>query len=253
MTWASGEEFLKSSSIQVFINSIKKNVKNTHVVFLTHDMSQEFEKSLYPFEVIRIPADNVHLIMRDRFLAIHDYLARSNFQYVLLSDCKDVLFQGNPFSAINRENFVWLCDEGLTHKESSWNAMNQVIIQQDVKEFQRDFMDAPVINAGLIMGSRENIKNLSLMIWLHNQMTSHLVSEQGNLNYLQFFLTKDPVYEIKSPFNCNYALTGEAVVQGKITPALHNGQVCLEDIPYLIFHQWDRTDFKDMIHERFEF
>ena len=279
--WASGDEFCELPEFNVFLKSIKRMEKRSgfrgDVLIFTHDMNSHIRQKLLAdgFDVIDVDPSEIHMVVRDRFLAMYKWMCANpnKYQNVLLVDSKDVVFQSDPFDYMRTENmppgndpykekeFVALCMEGGLHYQSEWNAMNQVKYQVNVKEFEINFGRWPVINSGFIIGSYEEIKNLSLLIWSNTLSTLQPISEQASLNYLSPLLVLDKTYMMIDPKEHALCATGEAIVRDWLSEGgddlgfeFKNGKIynAKLDVPYAAFHQWERTYLKNLILEQYE-
>ena len=265
ITWASGDKFCRLPEFNIFLKSIKKIGMSCDVIIFTHDMPTDIRQKLFAdgFEVIDADAKNIHLVVRDRFLEIYRWLVKDGRKYhrVLLTDSKDVLFQTDPFyygrswDQEYGDEYVILCLEGGLHYQSEWNAVNQIKYQSNRFPFERKFTQSPIINSGFIIGTREEMKNLSLMIWSNSIGTAWPLSEQATLNYLYHFLIEDPIYKLADPCVSHLCATGEGIKQGWLEkpPVFKNNRLYHphDDKLYCAFHQWERTCYKDAIFEAY--
>ena len=252
ITWVSGKEFCKLPELGVFFKSLRKTGCNADVIVMTHDMECEYREELLSqgIEIMNVPEENVHMVVRDRFLAIYEFLAAhsNKYEHIILADSKDILFQKDPFEYVLdnfsvSKKFVLLCSEGGDHYKSEWNSVNQIIVQQNVARFSRDFVNRPIINSGFIYGTPEELKYLSLLIWTNTCRTLQPVSEQGILNYLYFFLEKDRVFRVFTPQEKGFVLTGEGCTRKWVDYEFKDGKFfhVKSDQPYAVVHQWERV------------
>lgn len=263
ITWVSGKEFCRLPELDVFFKSFFKLNSLADMIVMTHDMDRDYQEELlsHGVEIVDIPKENVHMVVRDRFLAIYEYLAKHGHKYghVILADSKDIVFQANPFRHVlwhfpQKERFVLLCSEGGEHYQSEWNSINQLIVQQNVAEFSMDFIHRPILNSGFIYGTPEELKNLSLLIWSNTCKALRPVSEQGILNYLYFFLERDPTFTVYTPKDNPFVLTGEGVVRKWVECEFLEGKFCHAESkhPYAVVHQWERvSEHKEKVLEQY--
>ena len=284
ISWASGYDFCRLPEFNIFLNSIKSSGFEGDVVLFSHDLDDEIHDKFLSmnYKIVMTEKDRVHLVVRDRFLFLYEWLIENgdNYDNIIMTDSKDVLFQKNPsdyflmrqlcaegavfpadlgeeqqISHKELEKYVLLCCEGDVHYKSEWNSQNQVRLQMNVDEFKMPFIHRPIINSGFIAGSPEELKNLCLLMWSNSIRTVTKLSEQATLNYLYFFLEKDPIYKLYHPQDHPFCLTGEGVKQGwvdhvemKEDGLVYNSEL---DMPYFAFHQWERTEYKDKIMEKY--
>lgn len=258
ITWVSGEEFCKLPELQVFFKSIIKINCLADIIVLTHDMTNDYRNYMLSIgvEVIDIDKSEVHMVVRDRFLAIFELLSKRKYNHVILADSKDIVFQSNPFKYVlnnfkHKDKFVLLCSEGAEHFKSEWNSINQVIVQQNVAQFKKHFVDRPILNSGFIYGTNDELKFLSMLIWSNTCKTLQPVSEQGILNYLHFFLEKDRIFEVFTPQDKAFVLTGEGIVRKWVDYEFKNDMFYHKELntPFVVCHQWERSSHRNKILE----
>ena len=170
---------------------------------------------------------------------------------MILSDSKDVYFQKNPLEAIHQDPFLFLFSEGFQHRQSEWNINDQIKAQVRLRDFSKNCLDWPVVNSGFIIGTFQEVKQLAFLIWSCTLMNGGNCTDQAILNYLVQYLKDDPVYKIHEPTNNLLVATGEAVSQKLMQPDpyFQEGKLycSLVNKPYFVFHQWDRTIYKNDI------
>ena len=274
ISWASGHDFCRLPEFNVFLQSIRRCGFLGDVILFSHDLDAKMRhrfKSM-GYDVIEVNPDRIHVVVRDRFLILYEWLVDHGWKYnnIIMTDSKDVLFQRDPVEYINKaatarkltqptwitgDAYVMLCSEGEEHCRSSWNSINQVRLQQNVAEFEQNFVHRPIINSGFIIGTPEELKNLSILLWTNSIRTLDYLSEQATLNYLYFYLEKDARYELYTPQDCPLCITGEGIKEGWLDskPIFKDGQLYYpkSDEPFYVFHQWDRTEYRDAILEQF--
>ena len=99
MSYAAGENFF-TETFWVYVNSALKNSPDADIVLLTHDMPKDVRAKLIikDVKVVDVPETEVMYIYRDRHLAFWNYLNDHGhkYKYVMVCDCKDVVFQKSP-------------------------------------------------------------------------------------------------------------------------------------------------------------
>ena len=254
LTWASGHEFCHSAGFRCYIKSSARVVADRFV--FTHDMPQDVREDLLNqgFRIIQVPSDQVAFLLRDRHLAYWEYLNRDFHDRYLITDSKDVIFQEDPF-LLPMNRGVTLVSEGMLHKQSHWNTIDQLEAQRNVREFQKETANRPVLNGGVLLGDRDSLRNLLFLLWTNTVRATGRCTDQGVLNYLYYFLERDLLYHVADPNSSALCLTGEAVKEGFVHPQFEGGKVLSEravkpsgrGFTYSIFHQWDRTEYREAI------
>jgi hypothetical protein len=263
ITWVSGSAFCRLPELDVFFKSIRRTGCLADIIVMTHDMEQDYREELLSqgIEIVDIPKDNIHMVVRDRFLAIYEFLAKNPHKYnhIILADSKDIVFQENPFKFAlwnfpSLDKCVLLCSEGGEHYKSEWNSVNQLIVQQNVAQFSMAFINRPILNSGFIYGTPEELKFLSLLIWTNTCKTLQPVSEQGILNYLCFFLERDPIFKIFTPQEKAFVLTGEGCTRKWVDYEFKDGKFHHPklNMPFAVVHQWERIlEHKKSVFEQY--
>jgi hypothetical protein len=242
-------DFSSKPEVDVFLKSVAK-VPNADLVIFG--------------DVINRPIHHIQVEVRsniivDRWMFYYDFLCRNGSQYknVLLTDAKDVLFQTDPFEYAN--DTVMLTGEGTTHAESIWNFEDQQNYQQKTARFS-DPSRWPVVNGGIVMGPATPLKEFCVFMYTNtvnrayqNEENAH--SDQAVINGLyHFFLSKNPSFSLSDPRKDSFCITGNGVARNEVSfQTIFTGGVMLNEKgdPYSLFHQWDRTKYKDEIIRRF--
>lgn len=273
ITWASGKDFCRTPEFNVFFKSLERADVDAECLIFTHDMDEEIRQNFLSqgHDIIDVDPDRVHYLLRDRFLHWHEWLCANGhkFDYVLLADSKDILWQADPFdflkeffvfnwrhnSLFDCEEFVLLCGEGGKHYQSEWNSHQQFICQMDTKDFDVPFTDKPIINGGFILGTPQAVRDWIFKVWIATLKTKGACCDQPVMNYLYFFLEKDPTYFLIEPCAWPLCATGEAIKRNWMDPEpfFKNGRLYHPDEKlFKAFHQWERTIYKDEILKQFE-
>jgi hypothetical protein len=258
LTWASNCTNQNISEYLVYFHSLKNKAYGSEVVCLTNNLAPEHEDEIKAtgcrVKRLDLPCENV---LRDRWLHYWKYLCSTSVDYdcVLISDSRDVLVQGDPFLFLRHawKSKLIVTSEGFHHSESQWNMVDQFEAQKSVGDFNRNHFFWPVVNGGVVLGRSSFVKNFCFLIWSAVLRTRGACTDQGVINYLMSFLKEDPEYSIADPHNSLLCVTGEGIKQNllKFKPIFHDGKICNSDgQPFILFHQWDRTNFKEEILSR---
>jgi hypothetical protein len=266
-TWASGKEFCRLPEFEVFRESLRRiGFKGKKLIF-THDMDVDVRVTLDSegFEVIDVDPGRVECVVRDRFLHYHEELQKGHYRNVLFVDSKDVLFQRDPFCLIPQyipntyPQWCILFSEGCKHNQIEWNMRDQGNLQTRLGKFRRNFEEWDVINGGVQFGTAEAMKDLAFNIW-HTTLFVHgagsdrpICSEQAVLNYM-FHVGQNPDrtnYLLFTPNHFCAVAHGEAMIQGVFEAGHYMSRDKLRhhefNESFLMFHQWDRTPYRDAI------
>jgi hypothetical protein len=101
-------------------------------------------------------AKRVFSIMCARFAHFHDYLARHRDKYaqVMITDARDVCFQGQPFGNLGSESVVTF----LENQSICENKANLVwLVQTYGQKFPPDLLRKPIACAGVTLGTTDGM------------------------------------------------------------------------------------------------
>ena len=237
------------NDVEPFVNSFKKNCPNTDLVLFVDDLSaftEKIFKSVKSLTLIPFPEKFKNNIVdplqsgfvTNRFSMYKDFLVNhSEYKNVLLTDVRDVIFQGDIFSIHKDKNFILCAMENAIIKNEVNNS--KWIKNMFGEDEYKKIMDKDIICAGTILGSRnEMITLLSKMIEIMSK-TSLWGSDQATLNYMIHNKILPIKNIIKSSVQDGDIYTMGLVKTPKITKS---GSIVRGDekIPAVV-HQYDRV------------
>lgn len=262
MTFASGESLFKDPNFWVFISSLS-NIPDTDFVILSDlipDKVVDF-LLLLDIEVVHVDQKDVHYIYRDRHLCFWNYLNKHGYKYkhVLVTDCRDVVFQSNPFDWIPEwksrydkikgnhsflDHFVIMTAEGHLTSQSGFSCIEKFEFERDVpRPFLKEDNSKHVINGGVFLGTPKALQDWHFLIWMTQMKTLGKCTDQATVNWIMRYLEDDETYSVSYPNHDTLCLTGEGVKEGAVQPVLDGKILCNpQGKPYRILHQWDRLD-----------
>jgi hypothetical protein len=225
----------------------------------------------YDFRIIDIPPKQILNILVSRFRHWNNFLEGegSVLKTVLFCDCKDVVFQGDPFAWADTfvgglDNFVLGFSEGWKHYQSKWNTNDQ---RQFAKGLGSDgesttypFGRWDILNGGVILGTPPTLADLCVMVeqtTLTSYQCGARCTDQAALNYA-FRQADRPLRGemiLISAKDEGFVAHGEPIKQGLFEAEHHLEHATLihtaKNEPFVLFHQWERTDYKDAILKRY--
>lgn len=256
LTWASDCTEENFSEYLVYFKSLKNKSHDADVVCLTNSLKPEYEAKISALgcRVKHVSSDfPCEWVLRDRWLHFWNFLtARADwYDCVLICDSRDVLVQGDPFRFLrcSSKNLI-VTSEGFNHIDSSWNMIEQLEAQKPLGDFNRTYVNWPVVNGGVVLGRNSCLRNFCFLMWSTVLRNKAMCTDQGVLNYLMSFLKNDPEYLVVDPHDSPLCITGEGIKNNllKFSPTFKNGKIHNSvGQPYILFHQWDRTFFKQEI------
>ena len=278
--------------VKYWINSLRR-VYNGDVVLLYWPKTDKdcIEKlSKPPYNVIMVPVEyenNLNIVVH-RFLAMHMYLSSKNYNQIVTTDVKDVVFQSENFFVPQYVTYnIEVTKEHFTYEEEPWSKQN--MMESFGGQALRTMLDFPVVCAGVISGN-ENLIKLFLNIYLisRSSMSGSYSSGGGgpDQSALNLLLSVDnnlihkndsfdgKIVHLGTSMKAVTSGAGEVghryrtgnlgkVLEEKIE-LLHlteqknlslntNRQVCWNSVPYNIVHQWDRIPvWKEEIERLYE-
>jgi hypothetical protein len=229
---------------------IESGFDGRKIVF-TNDMDLSYRQYLgnMGYEIIDVNSLDSPFCLRDRHLAWYKFLSKSNLEFVYLLDVKDVVFQ--TFPKINNQEKVFLVSEGKTHSECLWNVGDQSALQSRT-QFICQFLDWEVLCGGTIFGNVSKLKNFLLQVWTIGAFASANCTDQAIINYVYHnFFKEDSDFQIIDPRTSSLVATADLPYNPK--PIFKDGTLFHSTLnePYSIWHQWDRTEEKHQILEKY--
>lgn len=197
----------------------------------------------------------------DRFLIYHHYLSTKKYDRILVTDVKDIIFQRNPFEDVF-EYPIRLSSEYLTYENEEWGKNN--ITQAFGKHFFEVLKDTAIMNAGVIEGSADYMRDLFLQIYMYCRGSEKYILGGGGPDQaaLNIIVNTLPWKNISQTANLNFACqigtTGDPNKIEKFKPYLLSPEPkIMNDMIYThsnelyaIVHQYDRNPIMKQLIER---
>lgn len=231
----------------------------------SYDTVQELIK--HDFDVIAFGRDDenkrfVHkpfgnlTIHLERFLHIYNYLAEDNkwmeYDSVITTDVKDVVFQSNPIEWITDINgwpTLIVGSESIRYQDEPWG--NQNLLDCYGPYFHNMFKHKEIYNVGVLAGNSENIKDLALNIFLNGLNRPIPIVDQAVFNMLiqgQPYLDSTYYMDQASGWALHAGTTADPTKIDAFRPYLTEYEPIIKDgIAYThsekkfcVFHQYDR-------------
>ena len=221
MTFAYGDEFVKSKDFQIFKKSCE--AIDADLIFVPH--------------IVEIKPNT---ILRDRHLCFYDFLLNCNYEKCLICDSRDVIIQDDPFTLTG--DLVLTC-EGMRHRQSVWNLTDQFMFQKNLNGYHLDKESDLVLNGGVIYGTPQRLAWFCFAIWALAIKSDS--SDQAIINYLSNFQTIEVA-------GYDFCITGEGIKEGFVKVEERDGKFYHDNKLCKIFHQWDRTQWAGVIREKFK-
>lgn len=231
------KDFSSRPEVDVFLDSVKR-VPNADLLVISDVLNRPL-----PY----MPCPISENIMIDRWLFFYQILCSASYSHVLITDSRDVYFQDNPFKYATEQ--VILSGEGVPHKESEWNTAFQKRNLESL-ELSFDIADWPVVNGGIVLGPVRKVRDYCLLVYT-NARKNITDTDQPVIGLLwNTLLRHNPDFALAEPGTSALCVTGDTLKEQKLAaPIFFEKGIVLNSsrVPYALFHQWDRTIYRDEI------
>ena len=111
-----------------------------------------------------------------------------------------------------------------------------------------------MVNGGTFGGKPKDVLyHLLLAVSNANRKSHGVIPDQAIYSDMSQFMGDFNFVEYCHPYSSTFCATGEAIKRDNVKVYFINGQVCNENNePYVLFHQWDRTEFADQIRNKYK-
>lgn len=179
-------------------------------------------------------------------------LDESNYRYVITTDVKDVIFQSNPSTWLEKnlgDKKLNAASESIRYKHETWSN-NNMKASFGIQLYEH-MSDKIIYNAGTISGQFSYVRDLALHVYLISKYNPVHNPDQSAYNIalnLEPFRSITKFTSADEGWACQ---AGTTVDPSKINnyrqhlcdsePILENIVKTLSGIPYCIVHQYDRV------------
>lgn len=252
--------------VKPWVKSAKDCGFEGDVVLVTIDMAEEVNKQVEEdgVIVIRAKAQSNMRIHMERFFHIHKYLSENkNYNRVISTDVRDVIFQRNPSEYLDLlPADIISSGEAILIKNEHWNRDN--IVKNFGDYFYEEIKDKEVQCVGVLAGTAYAMKDLAFYIyqmslnrpdWVADQAAYNMIIHHAPWKQLTRFAT------LKEAWAINGHVTNYEPDRKKFEPYLLHPRPTLKDglvvnefgEAFYIVHQYDRVvDWKKVVEERYE-
>jgi hypothetical protein len=255
----------KYDDVKPWVKSSKDCGFEGDVVLVTIDMDEETNKQIEKDGVIVIRAKKQSnmMIHMERFYHIHKYLSEhSNYNWVISTDVRDVIFQLNPSEWLEMMPCsIVSSGEAIRIKDEDWNRNN--IIKNFGEYFYEEIKDKIVQCVGVLAGQTHYMKDLAFYIYQMSMNRPDWVADQAAYNMI---IHHTPWSQLTMHTDLSQAWTinghvtnyepdmekfGPHLLEGR--PYVDNNQIVNENgQPFYIVHQYDRVrEWKKIIEDKF--
>lgn len=201
-----------------------------------------------------------------RWIHVYDFLRKEghNYDNVVMTDLKDVYFQGDPFKWMEKnlgDKKIVVGSECLLYKDEPWG--NQNLIDTFGQYIHSVFRECEIFNVGVLGGKTEYLRDL----FLHNFLLALRVPgalDQGTFNLLMHTHPyKDIVLFAKQMdgWACQAGTVADPTKMNDFRPKLLEPEPIYKDNivytskeePFVIVHQYDRVpEWKNYIQRKYK-
>ena len=205
----------------------------------------------------------------ERFFHIWNFLntTKEEYDYVITTDVRDVVFQKNPSDFLRNDTFIEFvaAGEGLAYKDEPWG--NNNYLQAFGPFFHNQIKDKEIYNVGVMAGELVTVRDILLMILQLSVNRPIPIVDQAVYNFIlntDTFKNQTEFFGNNSGWTCNLGTTLAAIQSGAgdigqrndptaqllyQTKYLVDQPVISEDgtvynaheIPFYVVHQYDRV------------
>lgn len=185
----------------------------------------------------------------ERFFYLHDAIdsLKSNYDYIITTDTRDVVFQSNPVDWLrnNLDNKSLVASsEGLKYEDEPWG--NQNLLETFGGYFHEKLKHNIIYNVGTIAGKAETVSDLLLMVFQTSINRPIPIVDQAAYNFL---IHRSPIREgvyfadNKDSWAIQLGTTLEAVKSGKGDLGMIYGSDISKHINYQLLYKDDQPVF----------
>lgn len=117
---------------------------------------------------------------------LHNILLDIDYDYVLITDLRDIVFQENPFPKLMEkigDKDAVFTSENITIRNEPWNA--NVLFQLFKQEIFNKIGDCDVINGGIMFGKPKFLAQINKLVYsLTHSLQGEEIRDQAGLQYL---------------------------------------------------------------------
>ena len=252
LNFLQGNRILENSDTNIYLNSMDK-FKSFKKLICVNDVSKENIERLKQYYDFVVEVKETLFPYNFCYLSYYNWLCEngSDLDYVFHCDMRDVILQKDPFEfmASHSDKEMFLISEGMTIGESRCNQTWHDWVLRTLAYNQDEYPNSYVLNGGTYGGKTKAFLNYcTLILTAMNRKYDYSIPDQAMMAYLYKHFQKNPNIMLCHPYNDVFCATGEAIKHKNINVHFDGTNVLnLNDEPYYLFHQWDRTEYAEEI------
>jgi len=254
--------------LKPWVESVLEFMPDAEKVMIAGNTTQETVDILTNKGFIVVPMEHIKNLPPHipRWINVYDFLKKNGHKYnnVVMTDLKDVYFQGNPFEWLDKnlgDKKIVAGSEALIYKDEAWG--NQNLMDTFGPYVYEQFKDCEIYCVGVLAGKPEYLADL----FLHNYLLALRVPaalDQGTFNLLmQTHPYKDVVLYAKQgdAWACHAGTVADPRKMHDFRPKLLEPEPIYKDNivytskgkPFYIVHQYDRVpEWKEYIQKKYQ-
>lgn len=270
LTGLSNNISLNKHKIKVWSESFKKHSDGEIVLIAANATDEDIQACVdLNIKYHQVTVEDTWYINNKRLKHTKDFLNQSDADLFLITDVFDVLFQSDPFSKMDLDNYdVFISREGILVCEEPWNAD---VINKVFPDETSSCMQTEIVCSGIIGGKREALVKLydKLDYMCENSLNGHNIKDQAALIIMvknneidrlkNFSLDEGWAMHCQSAgptqFFESWGLKNSLIRKGYGIPELREDGIVYTQsgIKYDMVHQFNRVDeWKKIITKEYE-
>ena len=247
-----GNKLFDNFDFNIYLESLDKIDNTTKVLLITNCDKEKVASIAHHYDaVLEFFREVTHI---DELIYNFVSACSDQYEYIIISDARDVIFQKNPFDyMIENGKNLYMISEGMQIRDSIPNYNWVFNLMKSQRDNSENIFLNQVVNGGVFGGKIEHVMMLLLLSITNCNRNSHEpVYNQPVYSFLENFLTMTKFVEICKPSTSLFCITGEGVLRHGVPMKIVDGLACNEtEEPYYIIHQWDRTFFAEEVRSRY--
>lgn len=195
-----------------------------------------------------------------RFLAIYDYLTKNEYDNVITTDVRDVIFQRDPFEWLEQHSYpkIVAASECLKYKDEPWG--NQNLHEAYGGYIHQLYKNNTIYNVGVFGGQYRAVRDMCLNIAINSINREIKICDQAvfNVTIYNDIYKNDMIFaDVKDLWAAHLGTLADPSKLAYFKPnflenftlEFKDDKLLINSIPVYIIHQYDRTHFKPALEK----
>lgn len=176
---------LNSEKIELWVNSFRKVSSDDIVLLLANGSKEDIEIcNKFNIKIKPVLIEDDGFINHKRLEHTLNFIKESEYDFFIITDVFDVVFQKNPFDKLDVFNYdIFVGGEGININQEPWNSDN---INKLFPKYLSVCAPNEIINSGVIAGKKGSLISLYQRMFelCEESPNSHNIKDQAALNVL---------------------------------------------------------------------